>query len=96
MSWFLDSSWKNLTSEFTPRCYKIVIQSHEMPGFHKNRNRSIYGSKAEAINRNGDLYLKIEPRREKTGPQGFRPGLTQTELYKHRRRLESGNFGFRK
>ena len=27
---------------------------------------------------------------------GFRPGLTQTELYKYRRWLETGNFGFRK
>ena len=26
----------------------------------------------------------------------FRPSLTQTELYKHRRWLETGNFGFRK
>ena len=34
--------------------------------------------------------------REKTGLQGFRPGLTQTELYNHRGWLEDGNFGFRK
>ena len=27
---------------------------------------------------------------------GFRPGPTQTELYSRRRRLEAGNFGFRK
>ena len=27
---------------------------------------------------------------------GFRPGPTQIELYKHRRWLETGNFGFRK
>ena len=27
---------------------------------------------------------------------GSRTGLTQTELYKHRSRLEAGNFGFRK
>ena len=31
----------------------------------------------------------IEPRREKTGLRGFRPGLTQTELYSHRKRLEA-------
>ena len=30
-----------------------------------------------------------EPRREKNGFRGFRPGLTQTELYKHRSRLEA-------
>ena len=27
---------------------------------------------------------------------GFRPGPTQTGLYRHRRWLEAGNFGFRK
>ena len=31
----------------------------------------------------------IEPRREKTGLQGFRPGPTQTGLYKLRSRLEA-------
>ena len=29
------------------------------------------------------------PRREKTGLRGFRPGLTQTNLYSHRSRLEA-------
>ena len=37
-----------------------------------------------------------EPRCEKTGLRGFRPGPTQTGLYSHRRWLEAGNFGFRK
>ena len=37
-----------------------------------------------------------EPRSEKTGLRGFRPGLTQTGLYSHRRWLEARNFGFRK
>ena len=31
----------------------------------------------------------IEPRSEKTGLRGFRPGLTQTELYNHTRWLEA-------
>ena len=31
----------------------------------------------------------VEPRREKTGLRGFRPGLTQTDLYKHRKELEA-------
>ena len=37
------------------------------------------------------VYCKalIEPRREKTGLWGFRPGLTQTDLYSHRSRLEA-------
>ena len=38
----------------------------------------------------------IEPRREKTGLRGFRPGPTQTGLYKHRRSPEACNFGFNK
>ena len=32
--------------------------------------------------------LSNEPRCEKTGLQGFRPGPTQTGLYSHRRWLE--------
>ena len=36
-----------------------------------------------------------EPRCEKTGLRGFRPGLTQTWLYSHRKWLEARNFGFR-
>ena len=33
------------------------------------------------------LQLTFEPRREKTGILGFRPGLTQTRLYSYRRWL---------
>ena len=36
-----------------------------------------------------------EPRCEKTGLRGFRPGPTQTGLYIYRRWLEALNFGFR-
>ena len=32
-------------------------------------------------------------RREKTGLQGFRPGLTQTDLYSHRSGTKAWNFG---
>ena len=36
------------------------------------------------------LYLKtLEPVHEKTNNLGFRPGLTQTRLYSHRRQLEA-------
>ena len=38
------------------------------------------------------LVLLYEPQREKTGLLGFRPGLTQTNLYSHRKELESWNF----
>ena len=43
------------------------------------------------------MYVRTnEPVREKTINLCFRPGQTQTGLYKHRRWLEAGNFGFRK
>ena len=38
------------------------------------------------------LFLQNEPRREKTGLRGFRPGPTQTGLYSHRRWVEALNF----
>ena len=34
----------------------------------------------------------FEPRREKTGLRGFRPGPTQTGLYSLRTWLEAGNY----
>ena len=39
----------------------------------------------------GDIpgTLSYEPRCEKTGLRGFRPGPTQTGLYSHRKWLES-------
>ena len=37
-----------------------------------------------------------ERRREQTGLRGFRPGLTQTDLYSLRSRLEATSFGFKK
>ena len=40
--------------------------------------------------------VKYEPRRKKTGLQGFGPGLTQTSLYSFRKRLEAQNLGFKK
>ena len=42
------------------------------------------------------LGLLYEPRSEKTGLRGFRPGLTQTGLYSRKRWLEAWNFAFRK
>ena len=35
------------------------------------------------------LDPRNEPRCEKTGLRGFRPGPTQTRLYSHRRKLEA-------
>ena len=49
---------------------------------------------ANAKNLQDFSYLKNkgklnEPRREKTGLRGFRPGPTQTDLYSHRSGLEA-------
>ena len=38
---------------------------------------------------NSSFRGTYEPRCEKTGLRGFRPGPTQTELYNHRRKLEA-------
>ena len=43
-----------------------------------------------------EISMTYEPVRERTNNFGFRPGLIQTELYKHRRWLEALNFGFKK
>ena len=40
--------------------------------------------------------VSFEPQREKNRLRGFRPGLTQTGLYSHRKELESSNFGYKK
>ena len=48
------------------------------------------------IVKNIRITFSFEPRRQKTGLRGFRPGPTQTGLYSHRRWLETWNFGFRK
>ena len=41
------------------------------------------------------MIIINEPVHEKTNNLGFRPGPTQTWLYRHRRWLEAGNFGLR-
>ena len=42
------------------------------------------------------VHIIFEPSHDKTNNLGFRPGLIQTGLYKHKRLLEAGNFRFRK
>ena len=42
------------------------------------------------------MLTQNEPRRQKTGLRGFRPGPTQIGLGNHRRWLEARNFGTRK
>ena len=41
------------------------------------------------------IVILNEPVRDKTNNLGFRPGLTQTSLYSHRKELEALNFGFK-
>ena len=55
--------------------YKVVLFLNETSSF----NDIVCG---------GDVYNN-GPRREKTGLRGFRPGLTQTDLFSHRSRLEA-------
>ena len=52
--------------------------------------------KSRILRKTRQLSILYEPRCEKTGLRGFRPGQTQTSLYIHRRWLEVWNFGFRK
>ena len=42
------------------------------------------------------MSLPNEPSQEKANNCGFRPGLTQTDMYSHRSRLEARNFEFKK
>ena len=42
------------------------------------------------------VHIIFEPSHDKTNNLGFRPGLTQTGLYKHKRWLQAGNLRFRK
>ena len=46
-------------------------------------------------NMDGLQLVSYEPVREETNNLGFRPGLTQTRLYSHRKELEAWNFGFK-
>ena len=41
------------------------------------------------------LVIIYVPSHKKINNLGFRPGLIQTGLYSHRRRLEAQNFGFK-
>ena len=48
----------------------------------------IVGSENQGQMKNSIQAKTFEPRSEKTGLRGFRPGLTQTGLYSYRRCLE--------
>ena len=69
--------------------HKFHASSHCFPLFNiftatKSDFASVY------IHLNRDIMsITNEPRREKTGLRGFRPGPTQTGLYKLRKELEA-------
>ena len=50
----------------------------------------------QTLQKIADQVSWFEPVHEKTNNLVFRPGPTQIRLYRHRRWLEAGNFGFRK
>ena len=55
-----------------------------------NQNLEIYIDDTSRLTADCLLFLvPSEPRREKTGLRGFRPGPTQTGLYKLRKELEA-------
>ena len=70
--------------------------------FFQSLNLVNFGLKPENITRYGQdetqpsfLVRTYEPRSEKTGLRGIRPGPTQTGLYNHNKWLEASNFEFR-
>ena len=65
-------------------CFKSMSKTNTMQGF------------TLAAITSAEKHTLIEPRYEKTGLRGFRPGPTQTGLYSHRRWLETCNFIYRK
>ena len=52
---------------------------------HENR----FITSGLGVDRQPVVPVVVEPRREKTGLRGFRPGPTQTGLYSHTRWLEA-------
>ena len=69
---------------------KIIINEHENSCYLKYHPCNYKLVKTLLTTK---LY---EPRRKKTGLWGFRPGLTQTDLYSHRSRLVAWNIWFKK
>ena len=92
--------WQNIAIEYImpiSRCTKLArwiiisITSICFDSFEHNR----CPSRDVLIRRCHSSCKTNEPRREKTGLRGFRPGPTQTGLYKLRKELEAWNFGFK-
>ena len=71
----------------------VANQKHTYQTVHKDRMICTFvvglGLKQAFPYQDSLRFLPNEPRCEKTGLRGFRPGLTQTGLYSHRRWLET-------
>ena len=66
----------------------------QLVNLRKQKNRSYAtGSRINAIG--NQQKVRYEPCHNKTGLRGFGPGLTQTGMYSHRKRLEAGNLAGR-
>ena len=71
--YFLDLLNQSLQEQCT-----VCLNGHFRGDLFSRENKLVYS-----------ILRKFEPRCEKTGLRGFRPGPTQTRLYSHRRWLEA-------
>ena len=82
------SSCKDIKQDENKGCLKICA-----PLFLPRQESRIFAyAKAKAQISSAvtaQLIRQYEPRREKTGLRGFRPGATQIGLYSHRSRLDT-------
>ena len=62
----------------------LLINNHFDDGSQSNVRLEVPEIMSDPV-----LIRRYKRRREKTGLRDFRPGLTQTDLYSHRSRLEA-------
>ena len=83
-----------LSDEWLPR-YRLLENFNMKWNGNGNAHGNGNGNAYDRGDYNSSFALRAvelktyEPRCEKTGLRGFRPGLTQTGLYSHRRWLET-------
>ena len=68
----------------------MIVERKQRNRWTVHKIRFLEGQKHEI-----DSIIRYELHHEKTSLRGFRPDLTQTPLYSHRRLLEAWNFGLR-
>ena len=73
----------NWEMEFKKWCPAFKILTYYGTMKERKQKRTV------SIHRSGAMAELIELCREKTCPPGFRPGVTQTGMYNHRRWLET-------